>query len=58
MNYINWPRLPVTLKVGSVNEKQQQGSLWVPMTTLSLSLFCSKMMQLPITASPKVLHHF
>lgn len=58
MDYINWPRLPFTFKVGSVNEKQQQGSLWVPMTTLSLSLSCSKMMQLPITASPKVLHHF
>ena len=57
MDYINWPRSPFTFKVGSVNEKQQQGSLWVPMTTLPLSLSCSKMMLLPITASPNVLHH-
>ena len=57
MDYINWHRLPFTFKVGSVNEKQQQGSLWVSMATLFLSLSCTKMMQLPITASPKVLHH-
>lgn len=36
MNYINWTPLPSGFKLGSVNEKQQRGSLQVPITTGSL----------------------
>lgn len=51
MNHINWGPLPSDFKVDSVNQKQQRGSLWVPILG-AFALAGPKMVQLIISASP------
>lgn len=42
MDYMNWDPLLFDFKLGSEDEKQQQGSLWAATNTLSLCPFWPK----------------